>query len=206
MKIISLFKLIGKLIIYLLCSLMKIISPFRLITKDIVDFFIWFVFTILVGQLGIFINLIIRCIGDKKPIGYSLLLDSLTGSFYIFSIATVASMLGPLFANFINGDPFKFRKLKIVTVILSIFFVFFSGIIYSILQSKQNVNIAIDNISVDKWQLRIYFVSLIICIYIYCLLKIDNHASEYSDLEDQKVEHITQESRNISEDGNGIGL
>jgi hypothetical protein len=187
-------------------------DPLKVIPLNKLDFFVWLVFTIIAGQLGIIINVIQRHYSNNTSIVKSIYLDSISGSFYIFSIATVASMLGPLFNNFIRKRKILFGEIKVLSLIFSIFFLFFSGIIYSIIQAK-TIDHATDirlRLTVDWTQTIIYCGSLLLCIYLYCVLKIDKHKEQfryldykYSEQEDGDIKRVTDNSKQIQNDGKG---
>jgi len=190
-----------------------IIDPFKIIKNNKLEFFIWFVFTIFAGQLGILANIIIRYFMYSVPIGQSIYLDSSSGSFYTFAIAIAASALGPLFVHFIKNKKPKFTSIKIVTIILVIFFLILSGIIYASVQMKSFSFNEIVDLTIDTPQITIYFLSIFIALYAFCLLKIES--PEYAHLEDEstfyeqddaKVKEVVSESYSLSDDGAGVKL
>lgn len=103
-------------------AIILIFDPFKVVTEKKDEFFIWFLFTIVAGQIGIIANIIVRYYANSTPISTSIFFDSNNGSFYTFSIVLVASLLGPLFINSIKSTKLKFRTLKTFTIIASIFF------------------------------------------------------------------------------------
>jgi uncharacterized protein YacL len=175
---------------------------------------IWFIFTIIAGQLGIFVNFIVRYYSYHNSIATSVYLDSISGSFYIFSIATVASMLGPLFINILSAEKLRFKTLKVLTTIITIFFLFFSGIVYSVIQSKTDSHLDKLTFHIDWTQTIVYVVSLFICFYVYCILKLDEQMKKYGHLNDpifseadnKRVAKVTQESKLVIDDGKGNKL
>lgn len=191
-----------------------IFDPLTVIKHNRADFVIWFIFTIFAGQLGIILNIIIRKYSYNTPISHSIYLDSLTGSFYTFVIATVASMLGPLFINIVDSERLKFKTLKVFATVATIFTLFFTGVIYSVTQSKNNSSLGNIKIKIDSTQLTIYILSIFICIYAYSLIKLDNHHRKYGHLDDppfsavddRKVALVTQDSKSLVDDGKGNKL
>ncbi len=191
-----------------------IFDPLTVIKHGWTEFIIWFVFTIFAGQLGIILNVIIRKYSYGTPVVHSIYLDSITGSFYTFVIATVASMLGPLFINIVDSERLKFKTLKVFATIVTIFTLFFTGVIYSITQSKNNSSLGNIKFKIDPTQLIIYILSIFICIYAYSLIKLDKHQKNYGHLDDppfsvvddKKVATVTQESKSIVDDGKGNQL
>lgn len=188
-----------------------LVEPFSVIKFHKTDFTIWFVFTVFAGQLGIIINIIIRSYSYNTGLFYSIYLDSISGNFYTFVIATVASMLGPLFINFVESERLKFKTLKILALILTIFLLFFTGVIYSATQSKNTTGTHQISLEVDKTQLFLYFISILVCVYIYSIIKLDYHQQEFSHLafnekDDKNVDLVVEKSKSIIIDGNGNRL
>lgn len=190
-----------------------VLSPFKVIGENKVDFGVWFIFTILAGQLGIIINAITKFYSNHTILE-SLYLDSSNGSFYTFSIALVASLLGSIFLNFLNSSKnIEYKTVKIFTIIISIFFVFFSGIIYAILQ-KQNSQTNLSLLYRIDWsQLIFYLASIIIVVYGYGIQKLEfsknyNEINDplFSEQSDQRRDEVIEESLNTKDDGNGIKL
>ena len=189
-----------------------IFDPFQVIKQNQMQFFIWFVFTIISGQLGIIANAIIRYYANDQSIANSIYIDSISGSFYTFSIAIAASSLGPLFSNFIADEKPKFRSIKITTIILSILFIMVSGIIYAAVQSKTSTNLKNINLSVDTTQLVVYLLSILIGIYAYCIMTMNSknfghlNTPSYNKQSDENVESIIEKHDCLSTDGSGIQI
>ena len=190
-----------------ICSPIK--DPFKVINEDKIGFFIWFLFTIIAGQLGVVVGLVSRYYRDGIGFEESIYLESAIGSFYTYGIAMTSSALGPLFASFIHNSKPKFSSLKIITISLTLFFLLLSSIIYASIQSvfaKDGVN----HYSVDFSQLFVYLTTIFICVYSYCLLKIDlpkyEHLDDsklYNEQDDEEVNNNILESKHIADDGFG---
>lgn len=191
-----------------------IVDPVTVVQHFKTEFTLWFIFTIIAGQLGILVNFIIRYYSYGTSIPESIYLDSISGSFYIFSIATVATMLGPLFINILSSDKLIFKTLKVLTTVITIFFLFFSGIVYSVIQSKTGVVQNNLKLKIDWTQTIVYVLSLFICFYIYCILRLDNYQKKYkhlnepifSEQDDNRVAKVTQQSKTVIDDGKGNKL
>ncbi|MFQ2272492.1 hypothetical protein [Aeromonas enteropelogenes] len=199
----------------LLCMLKPfkyIIDPFRTIKNSKLEFFIWFVFTILAGQLGIVANIIIRYFSYSLPVSQSIYLDSISGSFYTYAIAIAASALGPLFANFIKNKKPEFTSIKIVSIIFVMFFLVLSGIIYAAVQMKSLSSTPINFKLVIDWpQLIVYILSIFIGLYTYCLLNIKlpeyHHLDDnYNEQDDATVNEVVLGSKKLMHDGSGVKL
>lgn len=189
-------------------------DPFKVISERKGEFFIWFLFTIITGQIGIIANFIVRYYTNETPISHSIYEDSINGSFYTFSIALVASLLGPMFINFINSKKLQFRTLKTFTIIFSIFFLFITGLIYASIQSNSSLSLTNIVLKIDKTQLVIYALALILASYGYCILRLESSGLDFhfiddpifSEVDDKNVEETIAASKSIKQDENGIEL
>ncbi|MCG3885378.1 hypothetical protein I3271_11910 [Photobacterium leiognathi] len=191
-----------------------IFDPFKVIKENKLEFFIWFVFTILAGQLGILANIIIRYFSHSMSVSQAIYLDSASGSFYTYAIAVAASALGPLFANFIKNKKPEFTSLKIVSIIIVMFFLILSGIIYAAVQIKSLTASGVPmgaNLTLDLPQFTIYVLSIFIGLYTYCLLKISSPDYEhledsFYEIDDATVRDVVKESKSKNDDGSGIAI
>lgn len=188
-------------------------KPWCIIKKKPMSFFLFCLFTVFAGQLGILINLISRLSTNKFTFFESIYLDSNSGSFYTFSIALIASALGPLFVNFVEKSPTEFRSIKITTISITIFVLFFTGIFYS--TSSINTNsINIKMFNVDWPQLLFFLIAILISLYCFNLLELENFKDDFSDinddnyalLEDEKVKNLATSSTKINVDKKGNKL
>ncbi|EIQ1511885.1 hypothetical protein BBL91_08835 [Vibrio parahaemolyticus] len=192
--------------------LQYIVDPFKVIKNDKLEFFIWFVFTIFAGQLGILANIIIRYFSHSIPVSQSIYLDSAAGSFYTYAIAIAASALGPLFANFIKNKKPEFTSLKIVSIILVIFFLVLSGVIYAAVQIKSLTSEPLSlDLVLDVPQFTIYVLAIFIGLYTYCLLKISSpdysHLDDsFNEQDDATVKEVVSDSKKLKDDGTGVKL
>jgi hypothetical protein len=194
--------------------LMIIRDPFSVISENKSEFFIWFLFTIITGQIGIIANFIVRYYTNNTSITHSIYEDSINGSFYTFSIALVASLLGPIFINFINAKKLQFKTLKTFTIIIATFFLFITGIIYASIQSNSSITLAKLNLEIDNTQLTIYILAIAIASYGYCILRLEDSGLDFhtiddpifSEEDDKNVEETINISKSIKHDENGIEL
>lgn len=171
-------------------------EPYKVLLKEKhrLSVFLWFLFTIFAAQIGTMVNLIKHVIFTEPTsanqdwwvlVQESLYMDSHSGSFYTFSIVLTASVLSPLFIKFIeNGVHFK--KLKVLTIVLSIFTLFFGGIFYSFstIDNRDYSSLANTQFSIDRWQLAFFIIAIVIALYSYGLSRMDLDAESYPDLDD----------------------
>jgi hypothetical protein len=192
--------------------LQYLFDPFKVIKDDKLEFFIWFLFTIFAGQLGIIANILIRYFSHSISLNQSIYLDSASGSFYTYAIAIAASALGPLFANFIKNKKPEFTSLKIVCIILVIFYLVLSGIIYAAVQMKSLSSAPLDaKLVLDVPQMTIYILAIFIGLYTYCLLKISSpgygHLEDsFNEQDDATVKEVVTDSKKLKDDGTGVKL
>jgi len=189
-------------------------DPFKIIKEKKSEFIIWFLFTIIAGQFGVLANIIVRYYTSNTDVTTSIYIESINGSFYTFSIALVASILGPIFINFLNSIRLEFRTLKTFTIIISIFYLFIAGIIYAAIQSKADDHLTNQNFKIDTTQLIIYLFAISFAAYGYCILGMENSSLNFdslndplfSDQDDQNVEEIIEGAHDVNNDQNGIEL
>lgn len=186
------------------------IKPWKIIRKKPLNFFLYCLFTVFAGQIGIIINIILRVSKDNTTITQSLYLDSINGAFYTFSIALIASALGPLFINFIEKSPTEFRSIKITTISITIFVLFFAGIFYSGSVNSTGAEL-ISNISIDWAQLSFLILSILIALYVFNILELDNYREEFEELndenyaqkEDEEIRKMEEEVSSLKRDSRG---
>jgi hypothetical protein len=189
-------------------------DPFKVIQENKSDFLIWFLFTIVTGQFGILANFIVRHYTSGTSISNSIYIESTNGSFYTFSIALIASLLGPIFLNFIKSERIQFRTLKTFTIIVAIFYLFITGIIYASLHSKFISSSLIGNLNIDITQTVIYVFAIIFASYGYCILRLElsqlnfNSINDplFNEQNDEHVEEILHAEPLLNRDPNGIEL
>lgn len=194
--------------------LILIKDPFKVITESKSDFFIWFLFTIVTGQFGILANFIVRHYTSETSFSNSIYIESMNGSFYTFAIALIASLLGPIFLNFIKSDRIQFRTLKTFTIIIAIFYLFITGIIYTSIQSKIIGSSTLGNLRIDFTQTIIYIFAIIFASYGYCILRLESSNLNFNNINDplfneqndEHVEEILVAEPLLNQDPNGIQL
>lgn len=194
--------------------LILIRDPFKVIREHKSDFVIWFLFTILTGQFGILANFIVRYYTSETSLASSIYIESTSGSFYTFSIALIASLLGPIFLNFIKSDRIQFRTLKTFTIIIAIFYLFITGIIYASIQSKNTSQLAFESFTIDATQMMIYIFAIVFASYGYCILRLELSKQKFNSIDDplfneqndENVKEILDSEPHLNQDPNGIQL
>lgn len=192
------------------------LKPFLTIKDHKLIFFLWFAFTVFAGQIGVISNIIIRYINGKSSFQEVIYSESINGSFYIYSIALLASTLGPLFVNLIEKPQTKFKGIKVVTIVLAIFTLLFASVFYTSTQPNiTNLDIYASSFNIDKWQLGFLLTSILLSIYAYSVLRLEHNPDQYKELDehtsyalevDKDVKILTNTSDLIKEDPDGIRL
>ncbi|WP_323635619.1 hypothetical protein [Pectobacterium polaris] len=183
--------------------------PFDAIRKNKREFFIWIIFTVIFGQMGIIANIIIRYYSHSIPLVQSIHIEGSSGSFYTFSIALVASALGPMFATFFSSK-LEFKTIKIISIILLIMLLQLSGIIYAATQSKDLVLPSSNEFTFGFTQPIIYILSMVLVGYTFGVLKLNSIAhvdiddGSYSDIEDAIVIKQATAINEVTDDGKGV--
>lgn len=191
-----------------------ITDPFKIIKEGRSDFFIWFLFTIVTGQFGILANFIVRYYTSETSLTNSLYIESMNGSFYTFAIALIASLLGPIFINFIKSERIQFRTLKTYIIIIAIFYLFFTGLIYAVIQSNLIKIDIFTDLKLDLTQAAIYLFAIIFASYGYCIIRLETSNLNFNNINDplfneqndMHVDEILAEEQNLNQDPNGIQL
>lgn len=195
--------------------LIKLFKPFNAIYKNPPIFLIWFLFTILAGQLGIIFNIIIRYINGGYSFYQTIYLDSINGSFYTYSIALLAAALGPIFIDLISNSDSKFKIIKVFTIIILMLTLIFASIFYTSTQSKDiTLNVEGLILVVDGWQLGFLLFSIVASIYAYSVSRLDLNPKyfdgikdkDYADADDKEVVKLSDKSNLITDDLKGNKL
>lgn len=172
-----------------------VLKPFEVISENKTEFFIWSLFTLFAGQLGIITNLIIRVFGTQVGFKESLYLDALAGNFYLYSIAIIASMLGSVFTTFLNAKETSFRHIRIIASSVLVLFLVFNAIVYSATQLRNSVKIETNFYYTFDWlQLGFYVISMMFSVYCFCLIKL--YLPKYLVLSD---DYGTKETKEVDE-------
>ncbi|AVD48177.1 hypothetical protein ACEVOW_003286 [Salmonella enterica] len=183
--------------------------PFDAIRKNKREFFIWIVFTVVCGQMGIIANIIIRYYSHSIPLDQSIYIEGSSGSFYTFSIALIASALGPMFVTFFSSK-LEFKTIKIISIILLIILLQLSGIIYAATQSKDLILPNSNDLTFGLTQPIIYVISIVLVGYTFGVLKLNATAhtdiddESYIEKEDATVIDQTMATNEVTDDGKGV--
>ncbi|MFC7678917.1 hypothetical protein [Paenibacillus sp. GCM10028914] len=172
---------------------MKIFKPFNIIPKIKGLLIIWTIFIIIFGQLGIWAILI----SDSSRFFTA---NIVTGNFYTFSIALLASSVLTFAIELMNFEEIKFKMLKIIS--LSISFLLVSIMMLLFISLPENPSFA-----QIFFQIFLYLISLISSIYFLCLQHLHIDYDNYTELDDKSINTLLyRASQNVETDGRGAKL
>ena len=189
-----------------------LITPLGAIGESRIEFAVWFLFTVIAGQLGIIFNIIYRSIFSSYSLKQAIYMDSINGSFYTYSIALLATSIGIIFVNFFENTIIQFKVVKIFTLMAVLFSWLFASIFYAYSQSKETpLNFENMSFQIDKAQSFFFLFSILIAIYAFSVIKLELNAQKYSALEtenyatkdDEQVERLNSSSISANKDSKG---
>ncbi len=194
----------------------KIIAPLQAVLKDRCEFVIWLIFVILAGQSGTIINIIGRCNFNKIAIQQSILADSISGSFYTYSLTLVTSAIGSIMIKFIKKTKPEHRKFKILFVSIAFIICLFNAVFYSFATQNNVLDINMvekSAIELDFWQLVFFILAILVSIYTLGLTKISDY-DEFDELddddykmnEDNRVLYTMNTIVSVTDDGDGVKM
>lgn len=186
-------------------------SIVEVVCKHRLDFFLWFLFVVVAGQLGTIINFINRCVFGEWALSQSLLADSASGNFYTFALVLVTSTIGNIFIKLTCKSEHDHRKAIVVFVALCIFLMLFDAVFFSFATQGYAVeykNVATANIRFDWWQIVFFILAIIAAILSFGLERIDGHKDyNYLDDENKTVRDLVRnEQQPVTQTADGIAL
>lgn len=186
-------------------------SIIEVVCKHRLDFFLWFLFVVVAGQLGTIINFINRCVFGEWALSQSLLADSASGNFYTFALVLVTSTIGNIFIKLTCKSEHDHRKAIVVFVALCIFLMLFDAVFFSFATQGYAVeykNVATANIRFDWWQIVFFILAIIAAILSFGLERIDGHKDyNYLDDENKTVRDLVRnEQQPVTQTADGIAL
>ena len=189
-----------------------LITPLETIGESKIEFTVWFLFTVIAGQLGIIFNIIYRSIFSSYSLEQAIYMDSINGSFYTYSIALLATSIGIIFVNFFENRVIQFKVVKIFTLMAVLFSWLFASIFYAYSQSKET-SLSFENMSfqIDTAQSFFFLFPIFIAIYAFSVIKLELNAQKYSELEtenyakkdDEQVQRLNSSSISANKDSKG---
>lgn len=192
----------------------SILNPFFICFYHKVEFFLWFMFVIVAGQLGTIINIIQRVVFDGWNIQSAIVPDSISGNFYTFSLVLLASLLGPLFIEFIKEEKPHYRRIGVIFVTILIFAIILCAVFYSFtthdISNIDYTNLKLTDVKPDFPQLFFYIIAILCSWYYYGYLFLGPHenelnmSDEYQNQEEKTKEKLSDDVSHLTNDGKGI--
>ena len=194
-----------------------ILNPLYICKFHKVKTFLWFMFVIVAGQLGTIINIIQRTVFDNWQIKKALIPDSVSGNFYTFSLVLLASLLGPLFIDFIKDEKPHYRKIGMAFVTILIFTIILCAVFYSFathnISNIDYTNLKNNDICVDVPQLIFYICALVFAWYYFGYSLLAHHERDirlsdegYHELEESEKENLQEQASIVKDDGKGVKI
>ncbi len=163
----------------------KVFRPLKVIPMHGIAFFIWIVFTAIGGLVGAIVSIIRHMWVEDLSFGEAVLCEGLSGVFYTYSIAMVAASLSSVFIVLSEHKELSFRKYQIPTIAISIFTLFFGGVLYALSMEHNKIEKThIVGCDIDWAQIIVVFVAVAISIYAFCISRLDKHKKEFADIRD----------------------
>ena len=161
-------------------------------------FFLWVAFTLFGGLIGVIVSIIRNSVFGGLTFAEALFQESQNGSLYTYSIAMVAAVLSSVFITFAESKKLKFRRQQILTITISIFLLFFSGVFYALSMKAPSVSEVrmMAPITVNWYLVAIVVISILVSIYSFCVCRLDNHEEQFRDIMDSKSENDYQNDNN----------
>lgn len=193
-----------------------IIGPFVVCCKKPVEFFLWFMFVIVAGQLGTIINVVKRCLFDGQSLSVALCPDSMAGNFYTFSLVLLSSLLGPLFVRMFHKEQPEFRGVSIIFVTIQFFAILLCAVFFSF--ATQNVmfvdykNLTSEMVVADVPQIMFFILAVTFACYSFGLQYLNEFSvfnsldEDYRKKEDAEKKKMKAEMDTIKDDGKGTKL
>lgn len=173
--------------------IIQIFIPLKVIRYHKMSFFLWVMFTLLGGLLGVIVSVIKIVMFDKKyDILQALYIESTNGSFYTYAIAVVAAVLGSVFIIFSENQKLVFRRYQIPLITFSIFLLLFGGVFYALAKnSSPNVGeIPLSGkIVLEYKQFVVFILSIFFSVYSFCVCRLDEHQQDFSEISDDRLKN-----------------
>lgn len=177
--------------------------PFKVIAKNKTAFSLWAMSTLLAGNIGLLLNVIIRAYSGKAGVVQSVMMDMTNGSLYLFSIVLLASSFGSVLIDFVSRDEKDFKQPKTLWFFISILVWFICGVFYAAFMNAQLPPNETD-MSGDIAQYIFFIITVVLSIYSYCLIIMDANDPDFKELSDKYEKKEEQSIHNLEKDSNQL--
>lgn len=173
----------------------RIVSPFHIVSMHRAAFFVWFMFTLLGGLVGVVISIMRHLWFSDVHYTFkqALYVETTNGSIYTYAIATIAAVLSGLFVLFAEKEKLSYRTLQIPTAALAVFILLFGGVFYALNINSSNIGAICPppdaELVIDWKQLAVLILALLFSIYTFCLCRIDDHDEEFKEIQDKNYKN-----------------
>lgn len=152
----------------------KIVYPFKFFGIEPQQAWIWFLFTILCGLIGIGMNVWSHKNADVTL--YNAIVQEFTvNSFFTYSIVLLTGTAGSLFMKMDKDRLMTFKSIKIWLLIFLCGFVFIGTILC---QSRDKL------LGYNWYQLAYFVLAIALAVYGFCVVNMDRHLDSFVDLLD----------------------
>lgn len=180
----------------------RIISPLHIVRMHRAAFFVWFMFTLLGGLVGVVISIMRHLWFSDVHYTFkqALYVETTNGSIYTYAIATIAAVLSGLFVLFAEKEKLSYRTLQIPTAALAVFVLLFGGVFYALNINSSNTGAICPppdaELVLDWKQVAILILALMFSIYTFCLCRIDDHNEEFKEIQDKNYKNSSLKPTN----------
>jgi hypothetical protein len=185
--------------------LTRLVKPLAVIPDAQAAFWIFLSITIVVGQAGILFALL-TSLTNPQITFKGILSENLTsGNFYTFSISLIASSITPFLIEYLDKKQIHFRSIKIIGSLIAVVFLLLpmTGLFARLIGPSQAT---MSGIQVDWLQLIFYALSVLACIYLYCVWLLEYDYQSYVELDRQDVVKLHARSESRIQDSHGNAL
>ncbi|MGL1893380.1 MAG: hypothetical protein OCD02_17215 [Spirochaetaceae bacterium] len=175
-----------------------IIKPFKIIKSIKWQFYTFILFTLIIGQLGLFLP-IFQIILNQDDILKGLISFSETGLLYNTIIPLLGSSMYLIIKSTFSDTAAHFKSYKLFLIACSILSIIISSFLLSDL-----TNIITNT---KLWlQVGIYTIGILIIVYSYLSLYLHMDMDNFKEQDDKIVSQIKNKSKNIKNDNRGIKI
>lgn len=173
--------------------MLKFFKPLSIVLRIKSIFILWLIFTIVIGLSGVILTISLNFNAST----WTAIMKS--GSLYSIGIAMCSSFVSVFLINVIkNRNNILFASYKMVCVGIGVILMLFMAGYYSSLMTG--------NCHSNKIQYFMYFISIMLCTYSFCVENMEQHYEDYKDLDDNAVDNLKKSAKTATTDGQGIKL
>lgn len=165
----------------------SIYYPFRYIKAETQRSFLWLLFTIVCGLIGIGMN-VWSHLSEETGLYQAIIIEFSVNSFYTYSIVLLSCTAGALFMKIDRDKMLSFTKIKTWLLIFLGTFVFIGAFLC---QSQGKV------VSPYRFQLFYFFISVILAVYGFCVVNMDEHPELFDPIQERYTKKEVDTLKNM---------